>query len=393
MRKTDFTQVIPAKGGIFSPADSTLVPAGRQAGGNGGGIPATASGPIRSLSGIYRPIRSELKAAEALFLKEGVSTNGLMGELTRYIARMPGKRIRPALALLSASLAAKKEDRCPPSRRERTGRLLSPAVRLATAVEMIHTATLLHDDVIDGASLRRGLSTLNSKWGDTLSVLSGDYLYSKAFCLLSGLKRPDVLRLMSDTARTVCEGEVAQIHHQYDWTLTVPRYLKIIRWKTASLMAASTQAGGLLGGSSEAQAEGLRRFGLNFGIAFQILDDTQDLLGMEEDSGKSLGTDLALGHLTLPLLYLRDSARPEVRDPLVRWFHGNGNGSRTRTPTLPLTEPEIRLLKEEALNHQVPVYCRRIAMRYLAKAEEALRPFPVSVYKESLLALVDHLLR
>jgi len=332
------------------------------------------------LTEIYRPIQSQLQSAETLLLKELAANHGLMGELTRHIARMPGKKIRPALALLGARAVHRSHNGHPLSVTHR-------AVRLAVAVEMIHTATLLHDDVIDGASLRRGLSTLNAKWGDTLSVLSGDYLYSKAFCLLSELNHQPVLRLMSDTAHTVCEGEVAQIQHQYDLSLSRAEYLKIIRWKTASLMGASAQAGALLGGATGPQAKRLGDFGLNFGLAFQILDDTQDLLGDQTALGKSLGTDLGQGQLTLPLLYLKDTAQPETKAVLFQWFNGNGSRSPEQT------QQQLALLKKEAVKYQVPAYCRRVASRYLAKAKAALAPFPSSIYKASLLALTDYLIQ
>ncbi len=335
---------------------------------------------------IYRPIQSQLQAAEQLFLKELTAQaefrQSLMAEMTRHVARMPGKRIRPALALLGANLAHAGSA----GRRNGAGAWAGRAVALATAVEMIHTATLLHDDVIDGATLRRGLSTLNAKWGDTLSVLSGDYLYSKAFCLLSELDNPTVLRLMSNTARTVCEGEVAQIQRQYDLTLSRAEYLRIIGWKTASLMGAAAQAGALLGGATSAQAKRLGVFGVSFGLAFQILDDTQDLMGEEEVQGKSLGTDLALGQLTLPLLYLRDSADPELRSQLSQWF--NGNGSRTAAQA----KEQLRLLKQEAALLKVPAYCRRVASAHLAKARVQLAVFPSCPHKGSLLALTDYLL-
>ena len=343
------------------------------------------------LSEIYRPIRSQLQAAESLLLKELALKEGLLGELTRYIARMPGKRIRPALALLSASLPYSKK------RGQRGVPGVNPkAVRLAVAVEMIHTATLLHDDVIDGASLRRGLSTLNAKWGDTLSVLSGDYLYSKAFCLLSELKDHRVLSLMSDTAHTVCKGEVAQIQHQYDVNLSVPRYLKIIQWKTASLMGACAQAGALLGGASSSHAARLGDFGLNFGLAFQIMDDAQDLLGSEEVQGKSLGTDLGTGQMTLPLLYLRDVAGSQARAALAHWFNGNGNGVKGQPVSTKVDSDHgaelCAHLKDQALKYQVPAYCSATARGYLDRAKSALRPFPSSAYKASLLSLTDFLL-
>ncbi len=334
-----------------------------------------------TLADIYRPIQPQLAAAQTRLIKELASKNGLMGELTRHIARMPGKRIRPALALLGAGLMSSSRKRGSDSR----FRGNDPSVSLAAAVEMIHTATLLHDDVIDGASLRRGLSTLNAKWGDTLSILSGDFLYSKAFCLLSELNHQRVLQLMSDTARMVCEGEVAQIQRQYDLTLSRAEYLKIIRWKTASLMGAAAQAGALLAGAPENQARRLGDFGLNFGLAFQILDDTQDLVGDQDLLGKSLGTDLALGQMTLPLLYLRDSAGPRLRSQLAQCFSGNGSRSATQV------QEQYRFLKEQALKHRVPSYCRRVANRHLATARLCLTSFPSSPYKSSLLALAAHL--
>jgi len=340
------------------------------------------------LNAIYRPIQSQLQAAETLLIKELAAQeafrNSLMGELTRHVARMSGKRIRPALALFGAGMAASLSSSHTTSSSRKRGS--NNAVRLAVAVEMIHTATLLHDDVIDGASLRRGLATLNAKWGDTLSILSGDYLYSKAFCLLSDLNHPQVQHLMSDTARIVCEGEVSQIQHQYDLTLSRERYLKIIHWKTASLMGASAEAGALLGGASPAQSARLGIFGTSFGLAFQILDDTQDLVGDQDLQGKSLGTDLALGQMTLPLLYLRDSAGPQMRSRLAECF--TGNGSRTAAQVL----EQYRFLKQQAIKHQVPAYCKRIANRHLAKARTALAPFPASAHKASLLALTDFLL-
>ncbi len=342
---------------------------------------------MKNLSEIYRPIQSELKASEALLVKELTLRESLLGTLTRYVSRMPGKRIRPALAILGARLAS------PPARLERlpgraNGSVGTKAVQLATAVEMIHTATLLHDDVIDGASLRRGLLTLNAKWGDTLSVLSGDYLYSKAFCLLSELKHQAVLSLLSETARLVCEGEVAQIQHRRDLALSTPKYLKIIQWKTASLMGACVQAGALLGGASPAQAKRLGEFGLNFGLAFQILDDTQDLVGDEAALGKSLGTDVGQGHLTLPLIYLREVATPETRARVDHYFNGNGHSPSDSE----LDSEALQFLKDQALRFQVPEHCRQVAGRYLSSARETLAPFAPSPYKESLLALTRFLL-
>lgn len=340
------------------------------------------------LSAIYQPIRSQLLAFERQLVSELAGKDliraSLMGEMTRHVARMTGKRVRPALAFLGADIVADANRKA--GKKIPTG-WQDDVVKLATSVEMIHTATLLHDDVIDGATLRRNLTTLNAKWGDTLSVLSGDYLYSKAFCLLSELPSPSVLHRMSDTARLVCEGEVSQIQHQYDFNLNRESYLRIIEWKTASLMGAAAECGAWLAGASAADAKRLGVYGTSFGMAFQILDDLQDLVGDQEIQGKSLGTDLALGQMTLPLLYLRDSAPAAVKMQLTDWF--NGNGSRTYSEAL----DQQKYLKKEALRAKVPAYCKKTANQYLAQARKALSPFPPSSYKKSLLALTDFLLQ
>jgi octaprenyl-diphosphate synthase len=348
------------------------------------------------LNQIYRPIQSPLTAAERLFVKElagGMDLrSSLLRELTHHVARMPGKRIRPALAIFGAYLGHGIAERR--FRPNGSSSWMDQTLLLAVAVEMIHTATLLHDDVIDGATLRRGLSTLNAKWGDTLSILSGDYLYAKAFCLLSDLRSPAVSKLMSETARSVCEGEVAQIQHQYDLSLSRKRYLKIIQKKTASLMGASIQAGALIGGASEDAAHRLGVFGRSFGLAFQILDDLEDLMGKEEQAGKSLGTDLALGQMTLPLLFLRDATGSDGQKQLAQWFRdipnwsfGNGLGVNDEL------RHRLDRIRKEALKRRVPERCKEVASRYLAKARKALDGFPNSPYRSSLLALTGYLLR
>ncbi|PIQ82083.1 MAG: hypothetical protein COV76_05550 [Candidatus Omnitrophica bacterium CG11_big_fil_rev_8_21_14_0_20_64_10] len=338
------------------------------------------------LAEIYGPIQPQLDETQALFVEELKLGSGLIGELTRYVSLMPGKRMRPALTIAAAGLFP--AGRRPAARKR--------VVQLAAAVEMIHTATLLHDDVIDGAALRRGLSTINAKWGDTLSVLSGDYLYSKAFCLLAELDHGAVLKLLSDTARLVCVGEVSQIQHRFDIHLSRQRYLKIIEWKTASLLRAAAEAGALLGGSGPADAARCRSFGLNFGLAFQILDDMQDLVGEESALGKSLGTDLSEGQVTLPMIYLRDAAGARASRMLAQCFNGHANGNGNGH-TAPVDSDQARLryrrLQKEAVKHQVPAYCRRVAGRYLAQARAALKPFPDSESKQLLLQLTNHLVR
>jgi len=341
-----------------------------------------------TLDAIYQPIQSQLKAAEELFIQALAVDRGLLGEMTRYVAQMPGKKIRPVLALLGSALmktnGSTSTGRETPQ--ERCGPGQPPTIRLAAAVEMIHTASLLHDDVIDEAVLRRGLPTLHAKWGDALSVLSGDYLYAKAFCLLSDTGDPRILSLMSNTARVVCEGEVAQIQRRFDLSLSRDQYLQIIQRKTASLMAAAAEAGALLGGASSAQASRLNAFGLNFGIAFQILDDIQDLIGEETVQGKSLGTDLTLGQMTLPLICLKETADSKTQETLSRCFNGDGNGSGA-------PEQHLDFLRAQAIQFQVPERCRQVAREHLDQARAALEVFGASPHKRSLEGLADYLIQ
>ncbi|MBI4227285.1 MAG: polyprenyl synthetase family protein, partial [Candidatus Omnitrophica bacterium] len=199
----------------------------------------------KALDAIYQPIQGDLLRVEETLRAELRGVDGFLGEMTRYVSETLGKRLRPALALFSARAVSSLSD---------TG---NGVIQMAAAVELIHTATLVHDDVIDHATLRRAKPTVNARWGNTLSVLAGDYLYSQAFCLLSAVGSPEVLRLMSRTSQRVCVGEVTQVRHQFDVDLSEAAYLKIIREKTASLMAAACQAGALLVGAPASVAQAL----------------------------------------------------------------------------------------------------------------------------------------
>lgn len=321
----------------------------------------------KSLDAIYQLIQGDLVCVEETLRDELRGVNGFVGEMTRYVSETLGKRLRPALGLFSARAVGAVPSPVPVS-----------VIQMAAAVELIHTATLVHDDVIDDAALRRAKPTVNARWGNTLSVLAGDYLYSQAFCLLSAIGSPEVLRLMSQTSQRVCVGEVTQVRHQGDVELDEATYLTIIREKTASLMAAACEGGARLAGASPAAARALAAFGQAFGTAFQIVDDTQDLLGEEARLGKSLGTDLEHGQMTLPLITLRERVDAATRRQVVELLRHHGNGATQQ-------------LRALALAHDVAAPCFAMARRLADDAKTALRAVPASEARHGLLELTDYI--
>ena len=332
----------------------------------------------KSLEAIYQPIQGGLLRVEETLRTELRDVDGFLGEMTRYVSDMLGKRLRPALALFSAQACLSGTGYKPvPGTGFSVDRRV---ITMSASVELIHTATLIHDDVIDAAVLRRGQSTVNARWGNTLSVLAGDYLYAQAFCLLSGLGSSDVLRLMARTSQRVCAGEVTQVRHQFNAELDEATYLTILREKTASLMAAACHGGALLAGAEPATARALAAFGEAFGIAFQIMDDLHDIVGEEASLGKSLGTDLAQGQITLPLIVLRDAVGPAARQRVLDLMDPKANGEAARE------------LKTLAAAHDVAAPCVARARALVTEAREGLTALSPSDARQGLWDLTDYIL-
>ncbi|HIJ96710.1 MAG TPA: octaprenyl diphosphate synthase [Desulfuromonadales bacterium] len=233
-------------------------------------------------------IGEDLKLVEQQFRKDLESDVPLIRKVGEYVLSSGGKRIRPALLLLAARLCTYTADK---------------AVPLASVVEFIHTATLLHDDVVDSASLRRGIASANALWGNEASVLVGDFLFSKSFSLMVGVGSLDVLRVLSDATTVIAEGEVMQLLCTGEIDLTEERYIGVVRSKTAILMSAACEAGAILGAVSSEQQQALADFGMELGIAFQLMDDILDYTATEEEFGKSIGHDLEEGKITMPLIH------------------------------------------------------------------------------------------
>lgn len=260
----------------------------------------------QALSSLYAGVRPELDRVEARLRRELRSRHPLVDEVLRHGLRLGGKRLRPALLLLSGQAA---------------GRLAEEHIVLATVMEMIHTATLVHDDVLDEAQLRRHVDTVNARWSNETSVLLGDFLFSHAFYLASTIGTADACRTIGRATNIVCDGELRQTLSGGNLELSEDDYLAIIDAKTAELCACCCELGAQYAGGDSVSVERLASFGRNLGIAFQIADDLLDVLGQEHETGKSLGTDLAKRKMTLPLIHARDvligSERREFLD-LVR---------------------------------------------------------------------------
>ena len=260
---------------------------------------ATASLP--DLATIQALAHDDMAAVDALIRRRLASDVVLINQVAEYIIGAGGMRLRPMLLLLAAGAL---------------GHRGADAHQLAAVVEFIHTATLLHDDVVDESDLRRGRKTANAVWGNAASVLVGDFLYSRSFQLMVELDRMEVMRILADATNQIAEGEVLQLLHVRNPDTDEAAYLRVIERKTAVLFAAATQLGALLSGADAAACDALHDYGLNLGYAFQIADDVLDYASDAETLGKNLGDDLAEGKATLPLIHALLRSDEATRDRL-----------------------------------------------------------------------------
>lgn len=236
----------------------------------------------------------------------------LVNQISEYIINAGGKRIRPVLVLLMANAY------------QYQGKHHH---ELAAIVEFIHTATLLHDDVVDESSMRRGRQTANALFGNAASVLVGDFLYSRAFQMMVSINSMQVMQILADATNVIAEGEVLQLLNMHDPDVTEERYLQVIRSKTAKLFEAAAQIGALISGANDEQIEAAAEYGRSLGTAFQLIDDVLDYSGNEEDTGKNVGDDLREGKPTLPLIYLMKNGTDEQKQ-LVRSCIEQGDESQ-----------------------------------------------------------------
>ncbi len=243
-------------------------------------------------------INPHLGAVEERIREEARAFDPAVEAYVAYACGTSGKRLRPALALLAGGA---------------TGTVSPGHVDLATILELIHLATLVHDDIMDGAEIRRGQPTSNAKWGNTLAVLLGDCLFSHALKLATNFSDNEVCRRIAAAARDVCTGEIIQTQRRFDLNLSLADYFRIIELKTAALFASAGELGARLSDAGPEVGHALRNYGLRLGTAYQVYDDCVDLAGTEEKAGKTLGTDLRKGKMTLPVLYFLEEANGEDR--------------------------------------------------------------------------------
>jgi len=247
------------------------------------------------LDSVYRLVADDFAAANRLIPTKLTSDVDLVEEIGQYIVDSGGKRLRPLLVLLAA--------RC-------CGYARGDQIKLAAIIEFLHTATLLHDDVVDRSVLRRGRATANATWGNAPSVLVGDFLYSRAFQLMVELGQMKIMAILSDATNTIAEGEVMQLANVGNCQISEAEYMEVIRCKTALLFEASTHTAAVLATDQSNTQQALKHFGMHFGLAYQLVDDWLDYAGESESMGKNVGDDLAEGKLTLPLIHALANGTP-----------------------------------------------------------------------------------
>jgi octaprenyl-diphosphate synthase len=292
----------------------------------------------------------------------------LVNTVADYIVGAGGKRLRPVMLLLSARALGYG------SRPEHAA---AHHVLLATVVEFIHTATLLHDDVVDESELRRGRQTANAAFGNAASVLVGDFLYSRAFQMMVEVDRMQVMRILADATNTIAEGEVLQLMNCNDPDVDEQRYLQVIRYKTARLFEAASRLGAVLCDASPAVEEAAAEFGRRIGTAFQLIDDVLDYSGVTADIGKNVGDDLREGKPTLPLIHVMKHGDAQARE-LVRAAIREGHTDRFDTIM-------AAIHATGALD-----YTRRRAREEVDAGRAALQCFPDSEHRRTLIALAEH---
>lgn len=319
---------------------------------------------IKSHPEIAEALATDLAEVETRFGAELLSDLACVNDLVRYVERYRGKMLRPTLLLLSAMAA--RPDR--PIRDEHR--------TLATVVEMVHMATLVHDDILDEAEIRRKGQTVNTLAGNEAAVMLGDYLISHAYHLCSSLNHQGAARLIAQTTNTVCEGELLQLANRNNWSLDEQTYYQIIGRKTAALVDVSCRLGPMMHELDKAACQAMGSFGYKIGTAFQIIDDVLDLTGDEQVVGKSLGKDLEKGKLTLPLIHRLETAPPAERHRILDLL---------RTDDTQRTEHVGWLITDtESID-----YARRRAEKLVAEAHEHLAVLPESPARQTLHGVAD----
>ncbi|MBI5461685.1 MAG: octaprenyl diphosphate synthase [Gammaproteobacteria bacterium] len=302
-----------------------------------------------------------MQAVDTLIQERLRSEVLLINQLGLYIVNSGGKRLRPLLVLLAAHACGY------------TGR---HHINLAAIVEFIHTATLLHDDVVDASELRRGHETANALWGNEASVLVGDFLYSRAFEMMVEVGSMRIMEIMAQTTNTIAEGEVMQLLNCHDPDTSEARYMEVIRCKTAKLFEAAARIGAVLGGQSPAVEEAIAAYGMHLGTAFQLIDDVLDYSADAAETGKNIGDDLAEGKPTLPLIYVLRKGTPEQVAVVRKAIEHGGRD-------------DIEAVQQAIESVGGIAYTAQSARSAADQAMQSLQSLPASPYKDALYALAE----
>jgi octaprenyl-diphosphate synthase len=332
---------------------------------NAEGLAAEESPIDRSqvLMQLYEPIAGDMENLRAYLADEFKASEPYVHELLEHLSQFRGKQIRPACVFLAG--------RC-------FGEIRPDHVRCAAVVELIHTATLVHDDLLDQADVRRRVETIHTRYGDRASILLGDIIYARGFVISTEVE--GAARLLAECTREICIGEIMQVGNAGNLQLTLQEYEEIIHRKTAILYGLSCKLGALLSGASPEQAEAMERYGNRMGEAFQIIDDSLDLIGDAEVVGKSLGTDLGNGKLTLPVLMLRESLDQAGRDHLLDLLRACQDSENAETERQAIAD----LLAEHGIMDQVRDRARSVVQDALDSLRAAADPSPARKRLEDL---------
>lgn len=316
------------------------------------------------LGSVYAPIQGELDAVESTLRTELTSDTPFMNQFLEHSWTLGGKRIRPALLLLTAASC---------------GKITEPHRQMAASLELIHTATLIHDDILDNADTRRHRATANSKWGNRVSLLLGDYLFTHSFHLASLAGSAEALQMLAQASNRVCEGEMRQNAWQGDFDLTEKSYLRMITEKTAELCGVGCRIGAFLSGADAESQAGFESYGRNLGVAFQIIDDVLDVVGEPDDVGKTLGTDLINQKPTLPVIHCLEQSSPDDRATLLQMLVDQDTTADDILPYLTNT-------------HSIG-YARQIAQHHARRAVSFTHSLEANAYAASLGQLAEFVLQ
>lgn len=327
---------------------------------------------MSDLKEIFERIAPDLKEVDKLILDFSQGKSPLIKEISHHLIKSGGKRIRPTLLILSAKLCGLENNQ--------------KVYNLACAVELIHTATLLHDDVVDVSEIRRGKKTASAIWDNKFSILVGDFLFATAFEQMVKSDNMQALQLLAKTSAIIADGEVMQLENSHDLAINLDKYLEIIKSKTAILFSASTEIGAIISNSSMPKIKALRSFGKNLGMVFQIIDDILDYTAKEQDLGKDLGNDFFEGKVTLPIIYTYQNANNAQKEFIKKKFSANFQNNQRDYDGL---QQVIELFNQ----YQSIEFCKAKAQEFCDKAIKDLEFFEISSYRNDLTKILEYSLQ